>query len=311
MNRKLVYLLWFALWAMFAFVASGEITTYDADRRVPYTPDPAYERDEYHWWVRNTGQDSRLWLNGVYQSTETGTNDWGLWQAWQVQPHANGVKIGLVDVAGSHGSRMWEVLTNTAPGVQVTFYDCVRYNPWAVVEGIFHCLSNNCAAIVIGYGTGTAVVELSNACAQASMVNVPVFAPVIGYPNNIDVIPDYPSSWAHVIPLLMPIAFSNRTGNLHVGSGWGTNTLAAPGRNIVAQGTYESGTSYSAPMAAGVFALMLAHFPQRTMAELTTRMRESSKVIPKSRHIQPLECLRPFTPVNLSIRWVADVYETE
>lgn len=70
------------------------------NRLVGYNDDPGsgYAREDYQWVLKNTGQDSLLFLNGVYQSSEPGgTASVRATQALSYQPNANGIIVGIVD----------------------------------------------------------------------------------------------------------------------------------------------------------------------------------------------------------------------
>lgn len=87
-----------------ASVCFGQIdplTVFDSTRRLPlldyFVND--YARNEYAFFIKNTGQPSHLYKGGVLQpsSTVTGNADLNITAAWQIQSHANGVVVGLVD----------------------------------------------------------------------------------------------------------------------------------------------------------------------------------------------------------------------
>lgn len=242
---------------------------YDPDRRVPFFANPAFVRDEFHWWAQNTGQGSRLWLNGNLTSTETGGSyDIEMLPAWNLQARADGVKVGVVDNPGNHGARIFDILQIIAPGVDIHNYPVSPYYGISEVSaGILHLVNSGVRIIVLPWGTPENSIELLTACSLASSKNVVMCCSLPNAEQNIDVTPDYPASWN--LPNVVPISSLDRQGNRYIPSASSTSTLItfAPGRNIVAAGTYSSGTSYAAPIVAGVAALVRAKSSRRNITE--------------------------------------------
>lgn len=98
----------FVQFLILAFQFGGLATLAQADplavfvtnRFVVYQDDPSsgYAREDYQWWRNNSGQDSRLFLNGSHVSSEPGGEyDLNLPEAWLIQPRADGVIVGIVD----------------------------------------------------------------------------------------------------------------------------------------------------------------------------------------------------------------------
>ncbi len=286
-----------ALWLLFAFSCCAEVLSYDPDRRVAYRPDSSYTRDEYSWWISNTHSESRLFQNGNYVSSEFGTNDLAMFDAWAIQPNASNILVGLVG-SDDHGVSWLACVTNAAPGTQLMFYNAGHYTPWGVATGIEYCRTNGARIIVIGYGTSSADASLFNACQAASDDGVPVLCPMRedGTSLNVDSFPDYPSAWAATIELLIPITGTARNGQRHGVCGYGTNSLAAPFRNIVSTGSYISGTSESSTIAAGLLALVAARFPYQSADAWVQAVRFTAIPTTGTRRINPVAALNAPTP---------------
>jgi len=279
---------------------------YSPTNDVHYRPDVSYSRDEYDWWVANTHAESRLSRNGVYQSSESGTNDIGMLAAWSIQPRADGVVVGVVDIADGHGRRMLNLVTNVASGCTLLFYNVGSYTPFNVAQGIDWMRTNGAQMIVIGYGTSANDAALSNACARTSWAGIPLLVPMREDGSaylNVDSFPDYPSSYASRLPLVIPVSGTDRTGSRHPSCGYGTNSIAAPFRNIIADGNYESGTSYSAPIAGGCLALIAAKYPRQSAEAWTAALKSTARPVSGTRRIDPAVALIYPTPRLLMLNY--------
>ncbi len=109
------------------------------------------------------------------------------------------------------------------------------------------------------------------------------------YEGNNDRVLDYPSS----LPYANIIAVSayRPDGNLTAWTHYGATSvdIAAPGQSIYTTTTpnlydYVSGTSFSAPLTAGLAGLILAQYPNATYQEIKGRLMGSAKVM--SQHAQ-------------------------
>lgn len=272
---------------LFSLSALG-YDSYDANRRVPFSGNSNYTRDEYRWWISSTKPTSTLWLNGVVQSQESGTNDLRLNEAHIIQPHAAGVKVAVID-SGTHGGRIVELLTNTAPQCSVTTR--VDQDVDGLSQAVVDCVNLGSRIVVLPWGSSRPFDSLSNACRYAESNGTILVCSVINSPVNTDTFADYPTSWSPSFSNLLPVAMTDRSGNLYSASAWGTNTVAAPGRNVVCGGTYSSGTSYAAPLVAGCLALLMVRFPKQNSTWYIDRIRTTSDPIPNSRRINPVAML--------------------
>ncbi len=266
----------FLLFLILATSGFGQYLEYDPARRVPFSNDPAYTRSEYHWFVKNTGQPSGLYLNGNFQSNETGTNDIRILDAWGVHP-ASSLTIGLVDQQNMHGAQMEATLRLVSRG-EVTNANLVRLFPDFLAAGISNFVAAGYKLLVVPAG-GAGIQELSNACAYAYSEGVMLVCSVPNAFQNIDTTPDYPSSWAHLLPNIVPTSMTDRNGAQYAVAAYGTNVLFAPGRNIVCMmptvTNYISGTSQSAAVMGGVVSLLMSRFPNQPPEAYRTALQAS------------------------------------
>ncbi len=220
-----------------------------------FVDNAAYCRTEYgRWYLTNWTKPSDLYLNGAYQSTEpagTASIDFLPW------PAKRSVIVGITD---SEPSLKDDIITNILPEAVIVHYP-------GDVNGILSCLASGARVIVMPWNTSIQPsTDLSNAVWQCSQSNVIVVCSVPNSNISIDSpsTPSYPGSWN--IPLCIPVCSSTRQDAIYSPTATGTNVIAAPGRVIVfsMDGTnyYGSGSSYAAPIVAGVAAWMLGQFDQ-------------------------------------------------
>lgn len=250
---------------------------WSAKGQVPFFSDATYTRDEPTnppWFVHNDGQPSRLFHNGVFQSQETGPNDLNMAAAWQLQPDAEGVMVGVVDVVAAHGNRVQVLPGVIAPGVEIYLVAVNRWYPDVIGAGILECVSNGCRIVVLSNGYAFSDVNLSNACQTALWSNVVIVCAAPNVAESLDTVADYPNEWR--FPNVLTVTSTDRTGNLYPMAAWGAGVVSAPGRNIVSAGTYSSGTSYAAPIAAGGVALLAKRFPGQRAAAWLTVLRDTA-----------------------------------
>lgn len=230
---------------------------------VPFYSDATYQRDEPvnpPWFITNSGQCSKLYHSGVYVSQECGTNDLDMLAAWAM--HAKGAKVGVVDMT-AHGDRSCALVATMSPASQIYRHELARWYAATVAAGILDCLSNDCRVILVETGFSTPDNALSNACiiAAGSLIVYP--AP--DQEGNLDAsLVDYPYRWG--FSNVLPVTSLDRNGLHYTPSAIGSNCTAAPGRNIVAAGTYSSGTSWAAAITAGAAALLVDRLPDQPPA---------------------------------------------
>lgn len=240
--------------------ADREWRFHNPNHRIPWANGGGYERCEYDWWIQNTGEPTDLYLNGLYQGSEYGTNDIGLAEAWAIHPQ--GVCIGVVDANTPHGLRVKAVAEMVSRNT-VLMANLNRLYPDDIAAGISNFTSIQLKIIVVTTGFNFAHAGLSNACRYAESRNALVFCAVPNSGVSIDLLPDYPSSWASEISSIVPITSTDRNGDLYGpnAAAWGDNVTGAPGRNIICGDTetYTSGTSLATPIAAGCVAILMQY----------------------------------------------------
>lgn len=262
MNKRLLLLL-----LLIAQVSWGdeEWIPYNENLRIPWANDSSYTRCEYDWWILNTGEPSDLYLNGIYQGSEYGTNSLRLDLAWLIHPQ--GVPVGVVDVNSSHGQRVSAVVAKVTRN-QVFLSNSIRLYPEDIAAGISNFVALQFKVVVVTTGFNFAHEGLSNACRYAESKRALIFCAVPNLDVSIDLVPDYPSSWANSIASIVPITSTDRNGNLYGpgASAYGTNVTGAPGRNIISGdlNVYASGSSSATPIAAGCAAIMMQYSRGKT-----------------------------------------------
>jgi len=257
MKRLLQCSLWLLL--ILTLKADQEWIIYNANLRIPWANNPAYTRTEFDWWIGpNDGQPSDLYLNGVYQGSEYGTNTLRIDLAWAIHPQ--GVTIGIVDVNSAHGQRVKAVAEKVTRN-QAFLSNSLRLYPDDIASGISNFAAMRFPIIVVTTGFSSPHAGLSNACRFAELRNALVFCAVPNTGANIDVTPDYPGSWAGQMVNIVPVTSTDRTGNLYGPGAAATGSLVigAPGRNIICDTNYTSGTSMAAPIAAGCMAILIQY----------------------------------------------------
>lgn len=266
---------------------------FDAGRRVPYVNAPSvYARDEYSWWIRNTGQPTTLYMNGVATEQEFGTKDIDLYGAWQRQANANGVTVAVVDdYNGSHGSRIAALVSDTAPGVTVNKAHAGRYYPNIIAPAITAAVDAGNRIVVLATGYATPEPLIQAACEHARDHNCIIVCAAPNAIQDMDAMPDYPTSFG--FGNILSVTSIDRTGNLYGWAGYGSRTIGAPGRNIMASGMYSSGTSYAAPIAAGCLALVIAQKPERTAAQVVSLALARAIPVIGTKRINPVGMLSP------------------
>lgn len=141
----------------------------------------------------------------------------------------------------------------------------------AAVEAIDYAAAAGAQVINCSWGTDAESVALKDAIERAGRRGVVVVTSAGNGSRDLDTQPYYPSSFD--LPNLISVASSDQFDNLAQFSNWGATrvTVAAPGTDILttkAGGGYRlvSGTSFSAPLVAGVVGLVRMQYPQLSAA---------------------------------------------
>lgn len=120
----------------------------------------------------------------------------------------------------------------------------------------------------------------------AASRDILVLCAAVNQPRDHNVILDYPTAWR--LPNVLTISNCMRDGRLLPGgAGWGSETVfaGAPGRRLpvlLAGNRYgfASGTSEATGVAAGLAALVRSRWPEKTVAEIKTKMQTGILPVP-------------------------------
>jgi hypothetical protein len=265
-------------------------------------PGHNYTREEQvnpPWWVHNNWSPSILYDHGVFVSQEEGYYDMGLLGAWEI--HSRGVKIGVVDMFTGHGQRVVDLLHTVSPHSEVSVVAIERYYPELMAAGVSNLVLAGCKVIVFAEGFSYPDGSLFNALVFAGQSNVVVCAAAPNGPGDLDFgLVDYPHNWR--LSNVLVVSSVDRSGYPYW-SATGTNTVSAPGRNIVAAGTYSSGTSWSCAIVAGCVAILRDRHPGRPAEWYCERLRSTGeqqwKRINLTRTLAPVKNWYLSTPVEL------------
>lgn len=276
--------------------------------RVAFSGGQGFTASTYGWHLANTGEQPRIYQNGVLQpqyDEPSGSGSAHVAEAWGIQSQASNVTVAIIDsgfdlghedlagrflpgvaidygvestniLAGSHGTHMAGLIGaigNNAMGVAGVCRDGVKLLPVQVSRNS----NDRTLAIQWANAHGADIILLTeglDASAFAVVSNSRALI-VCAVPNGIgslDAAPDYPASWA--LPNVLSVAAVRMDHALY--SGWtSVNALdvMAPGRRIPTTSignayVYDSGTSVAAAVAAGCAALVKARFPTLTAAQL-------------------------------------------
>lgn len=255
--------------------------------QVPFFTDPSYTRDEPvnpPWYVHNNGQPSRLFHYGVFQSQEIGLYDLDLPSAWSIQH--TGCTVGVVDM-GTHGDRVC-ALVRIVGRCRVYRHELSRWYAANVASGIIDCANKGCLVIVVcgGYSSPDPALFIALLYASSSVI----CCAVPDQEGDLDSwLVDYPYAWR--LPWVLPVNGLDRSG-LPYWSASGTNCVSAPSRNIVACGTYSSGTSWATPIVAGAASLVRFHSPSLSAEEVVSAVRGNGI-------LRPLAALTDLTIENI------------
>jgi subtilisin family serine protease len=271
---------------------------------VPFRDNTNYTRTEPTeppWWVKNSGEPSKLYLNSVYQNQEAGTNDLGLIDVWL--ENIVGAKMGVVDMTG-HGWRVRWIASYISGSSPLYSHELSRCYPDSMAAGILDCVTNGCRVICLAGGSATSTSAFGNACYTALQSNVVICCAVPNTEGNLDgALVDYP--YCYRLPNILGVSSTDRNGNHYSPSATGSNVVAAPGRNVVAMENgvwnYSSGTSWACPMVTGCMALLVGRYPNQTAQAYIAAAKQSAR----NARISPLGLLScPAPTLTITKEWV-------
>ena len=296
-------------------------TTYSPTNIICYFQNPSqYYRIDYQWYLKNTGQNSITYYNGnVYGNDTGGTADIGYFDALPLFPtnltqipfaiidsginlshpeFTNLLAIGntadLTDPSG-HGTCVGGVILAKRDGVGIQsigsdvpsiIFAKVSYRSTDEIStAIRWCVTNNAKIINLAWGTAENNVGLANAITYAQQNGVVIVAAAPNVDQNVDVSPDYPSSWK--FDNVVSVTSVTRAGTKYSPAAWGATTvhLGAPGRVIPTTGlnplyVYNSGTSMASPFVTMALTLIANKYPYQSYHYWIERLLKG--VIPNS-----------------------------
>jgi hypothetical protein len=254
-----------------------------AAQLVPFWYGQPWARNEYQWALHNDGRPDNLYSNGVFVSSEPGGSyclDW-------FPVDCSSVKIGLIDTLNNHGWFSEGIIFGGAGliglasnAVEDFHAEDFRFAS-SVPNDIVSCVQNGDKVINLPWGESTGDPALSNACQYAAAHGVIICCAVPDTGQDIDVIPDYPSSWNFWNVLSATVV--TRTGALcpfGIGAS-GTNVIGAPGRNVMSflcKGSnivYTTATSFACAHLTGIVAEVCALFPDKPAQDIVALVRAS------------------------------------
>jgi subtilisin family serine protease len=186
---------------------------------------------------------------------------------------------GLIGAAGNNSKGV----TGVAWSVQIMalrfFGDDGSGYVSDAVECIDYARLHGAHIINASFSSPQNAVTLRNAIGRCRTAGIIFVAAAGNDGKNIDSSPSYPASYSH--DNIVAVAATTRTDSLASYSNYGATSvhLAAPGSSIytTAHGSNSAyatsnGTSLSAPIVSGAFALLKARFPNETYLQLIDRM---------------------------------------
>jgi len=299
---------------------AGNYAHYNASRMVPFYFGGGYARDAYEFWLGNSGQASVLYLNGVVQSTIAG-GDYSI--SLPANTDASGISIGIVDcgvddsfadLAGTvsagclfltgsqsgdysdhigHGTLIASVIAGKGTNVLGIVQNARLFVASAgtfyatpdMASGINWCVTNGASVINISWSTAGYSSQLAAACQLACQSNVVLVCAADNSQVDYDTTIDYPSSFN--LPNIITVTDLTSVGTIFGpgASGYGTNLIGAPGRNILGDVVggavqYSTGTSFAAPMVVSAVALLQKQYPHQPAAFYVKCIKYGSTPLP-------------------------------
>lgn len=241
-----------------------------------FMDDPSYFRIDYQWYLKNTGQNSPLYLNGKYVSQENGGGyDIGYEKAKRLYFPAITAKLGVIDTgvrtnhvdfqgirfygknfilgqdandltdASGHGTSNGGIIfaRNNYIGVrgildvrEMLICKTLLTRDYEIINAIYYCATNDVDIIHLPWGTPIANTALKNAILFARSYGCIIVCAAPNVNQNLDTRPDYPSSW--MLDNVVSVTSCTREGVKYSPAAWGGSTvhIAAPGRVLVTTG---------------------------------------------------------------------------
>jgi subtilisin family serine protease len=277
----------------------------------------SYYRIDYQWYLKNNGTTSKLYTlpSDTLAGTDVGgTYDIGFSKQLDCAPIGiidmgintehpefsnitftghnfinGGNPSNLSDESSdSHGTGIAGVLI--AKGKRIlgmtnlkkiiiakVVFDPRGITDYQLNDAIIYCADNGCKVVCLSWSITTNSPSLLSALNYAESKGMIVVIAVPNSTQDIDVTPDYPSSWK--LPNVVSVTSANREGTHYSPSALGktTVTLGAPGRIICTTGNtidyiYTGGTSLATPIVTGTIAAMIVKFPTLSYKQIIDKL---------------------------------------
>lgn len=187
---------------------------------------------------------------------------------------------GLIAATGAKG------VTGVAPGVKIIPIRADTPEGMVSIEGtilgINHAIAQGAKIINMSYGSDRWNPAEYDALLRANNAGILLVAAAGNDGVNNDVEPHYPASYQ--LPMILSVGASTKTGSIADFSNWGAEDVhvAAPGVETLSpvlggKWALPSGTSFSAPIAAGVAALVKSKYPLASMYSIRQHMLITAK----------------------------------
>jgi len=217
------------------------------------------------------------------QGCESGSWSLRLPECWTLST-GQGVRVDVLDQDSIHGRRVTELAGKVCDEVRLV--NIQRYYPETVSAAISNAVDGDARVVAMPFGivNGSANDPRVMAALQyANLLNVVVVAaaPQSG-------VPDWPN-----MTHLLQVNHGRMDGTINYGyTAIGEHLMLVPGRNLVAQGVYYGGNSDACGIAAGCVAILRAHRPDLTAAEVVTLLRRTADDVGQTRRINLLAALQ-------------------
>ena len=237
------------------------------------------------WWVNPNPGASGIAndINGadLFNNTGNPTNAASCLHGTQV--------VGAMAASGNNALGVSGVMQNSKVMALRIGDNAGGLSSSAIVAAINYAIGRKAAgvnlrALNMSYG-GTAF-DTAEYDAMAALNNAGVLA-IASAGNDGNSVPNYPA--AYQLPNIISVAATDRTDALASFSSYGSTVhVAAPGQDIatttiingVADYALVDGTSFSAPIVAGIAGLLATNNPSLTMQQIRQRILSSAKYIP-------------------------------
>lgn len=257
---------------------------------VPWLGGQGYTRNEptVPWPVSNFGVPSQLFLNGTFQSSESGNASLEMPSAWAI--HNQGVKVGVL--FDWHGNRVSDCVKMTSPASEIYTAPLLRWYADNVADAIAESICAGCKVVVVpgGLVNGPSL-ALDQVLLESRQAVIVWAAPDTINASMDTTLAEYP--YNSNLPNVLYVNGYRRDGT-HCQSALGSNCVAAPNRIIVCGNpkSYSDGTSYGVGLVGGIVALLRHKNPTWTASECVSVIQATATPAGPIRRINAAEALR-------------------